>query len=247
MVPRDRWERVQRRLAQNIALSPRNEKHAYLLKGFVRCGGCGRPYVGEPGHGKFFYRCVARCKAVRTIREETLNQAVKEAVQRTILNPEMILGPLRELDAAEASDKARLDKLAIEIEQEIRMLDAEEERILDAYRTEIISPAQLGQQLQKLKSRRAAVKAQQFEMQPRSSTPPEQVEAAVKDYCGEAAHNLASFTGNQWCEFLRTIIETVVFCGDTITIRGRIPLGAGQPAPRLDIRASVPFGGGARQ
>jgi site-specific DNA recombinase len=148
IVPRDRWERVQQRLAQNIALSPRNEKHAYLLKGLVRCGGCGRPYVGEPSHGKFYYRCVARCKAVRSIREETLNQAVKEAVQRTILQPEVILKPLRELDAADVSDKSRLDKLAIEIEQEIRMIEAEEERILDAYRTEIISPAQLGQQLQ---------------------------------------------------------------------------------------------------
>jgi hypothetical protein len=60
----------------------------------------------------------------------------------------VILKPLRELDAADVSDKSRLDKLAIEIEQEIRMIEAEEERILDAYRTEIISPAQLGQQLQ---------------------------------------------------------------------------------------------------
>jgi site-specific DNA recombinase len=246
MVPRDRWERVQQRLAQNIALSPRNEKHAYLLKGLVRCGGCGRPYVGEPGHGKFFYRCVARCKAVRTIREEALNQAVKEAVQRIILKPEMILGPLRELDAAAASDKARLDKLAIEIEREIGMIDAEEERILEAYRTEIISPAQLGQQLQKLKSRRAAVEAQRLEMQPTSSGSPEQVEAAVNDYCGEAAQNLANFTGNQWREFLRTIIETIVFCGDTITIRGKIPLGAEQPTPKFDIRTEVPIAGAAR-
>jgi hypothetical protein len=82
-------------------------------------------------------------------------------------------------------------------------------------------------------------------MQPRSSIPPEQVEAAVKDYCGEAAHNLDSFTGNQWAEFLRTIIETILFSGDTITIRGKIPLGAEQPIPKFDIRAAVPIGGGA--
>ena len=149
-------------------------------------------------------------------------------------------------DAAAASDKARLDKLAIEIEQEVGMIDAEEERILDAYRTEIISPAQLGQQLQKLKSRRAAVEAQRLEMQPTSSGSPEQVEAAVKDYCREAAHNLAGFTGNQWREFLRTIIETIVFCGDTITIRGKIPLSAEQLTPKFDIRTELPIAGAAR-
>jgi len=246
MVPRDQWERVQRRLAQNLALSPRNEKHAYLLKGLVRCGGCGRPYVGEPCHRKFYYRCIARCKVVRAIREEALNQAVKEAVQRIILKPEVILGPLRQLDAAAASDKARLGRLAVEIEQEIGIIDAEEERILEAYRTEIISPAQLGQQLQKLKSRRAAVEAQRLEMQPTSSGSPERIEAEVKDYCGEAAHNLAGFTGDQWREFLRTIIERIVFCGDTITIRWKIPVVAEQPTPRFDIRTEVPIAGTAR-
>ena len=35
IVPRDRWERVQQQLDRNIAFSPRNEKHAYLLKGLV--------------------------------------------------------------------------------------------------------------------------------------------------------------------------------------------------------------------
>ncbi len=246
MVPRDRWERVQQRLAQNLALSPRNEKHAYLLKGLVRCGGCGRPYVGEPGHGKFYYRCIARCKAVCTIREEALSQAVKEAVRRVILKPDMILGPLRELDAAAASDKARLDRLAAEIEQEIGIIDAEEERILEAYRTEIISPAQLGQQLQKLRSRRAVVEAQRLEMQPTSLASPERIEAEVKDYCGEAARNLAGFTEDQWREFLRTIIDRIVFCGDTATILGKIPLAAEQPIPKFDVRTEVPVGGTAR-
>jgi hypothetical protein len=32
----DHWERVQTRINQNIAFSPRNEKHPYLLKGLVK-------------------------------------------------------------------------------------------------------------------------------------------------------------------------------------------------------------------
>src|ERR1035441_8010067 len=44
LVRRDSWERVQVRLKQNVAFSPRNEKHPYLLKGLVQCGGCGSRY-----------------------------------------------------------------------------------------------------------------------------------------------------------------------------------------------------------
>src|SRR5258708_17557445 len=67
IVPRDRWERVQRRIASNITFSPRNEKHSYLLKGLVRCGGCGARYVGDPCHGRYYYRCLKRCKKVPSI------------------------------------------------------------------------------------------------------------------------------------------------------------------------------------
>ncbi|MGI9071214.1 MAG: recombinase family protein [Bryobacteraceae bacterium] len=58
IVPRDRWERVQHQLTQNITFSPRNEKYTYLLKGLVRCGGCGSRYIGDPCHGKRYYRCI---------------------------------------------------------------------------------------------------------------------------------------------------------------------------------------------
>ena len=52
LVQRDRWERVQARVKQNVAFSPRNAKHPYLLKGLVQCGGCGSRYVGDSWHGR---------------------------------------------------------------------------------------------------------------------------------------------------------------------------------------------------
>jgi len=53
IVPRDRWNRVQEQLKRNITFSSRNGKHAYLLSGLIRCGGCGARYVGDPCHGRF--------------------------------------------------------------------------------------------------------------------------------------------------------------------------------------------------
>jgi hypothetical protein len=35
-------------------------KHAYVLRGMVRCGYCARKMEGTPKHGRQYYRCVAR-------------------------------------------------------------------------------------------------------------------------------------------------------------------------------------------
>jgi hypothetical protein len=82
LVHRDCWQRVQIRLKQNIAFSPRNEKHQYLLKGLVQCGGCGSRFVGDHCHGRFYYRCSRRCNRLPAIREYRLDRLVVEAAQR---------------------------------------------------------------------------------------------------------------------------------------------------------------------
>jgi site-specific DNA recombinase len=84
VVPRDRWERVQVRLKQNIAFSPRNEKHPFLLKGLIQCGGCGSRYVGDSWHGRAYYRCGGRCKRFPAIRERQLERLVVKALERTV-------------------------------------------------------------------------------------------------------------------------------------------------------------------
>jgi site-specific DNA recombinase len=243
IIPRDRWERVQQQLARNISFSPRNEKHAYLLKSLVRCGGCEASYVGEPCHGKFYYRCIRRCKKVRTVREEELNDAVKNAVRNLILNPDVILEPIRKLDRAEAFERAQQEKIASEIDRKAKQIEAEEQRILDAYRTGMISPAQLGQQLERLKARRTGLELERTVLQPKDSVPPEQVEVEVKDYCAEAAKNLAAFTEEEWREFLRVIVKKIIFRGDSITIQARIPIRAGESTSGCDISMDAPVTG----
>ncbi len=224
LVPHERWERVQEQLKRNYSFSPRNEKHAYLLKGLVKCGACGARYVGNPCHGKFYYRCIAHCKRMPSIRELTLDEAVKRSVENVILNPSTIMAPYRQLEKADATERKQREETAPMIESELKRLDTEEERVLEAYRTGIISPAQLGQQLEKIKTRRTALQVQGSELQPKQPVLAEQVERAVTDYCAEAAKNLANFSHEQWREFLRIIIKQVVFRGNEITIQGQIPL-----------------------
>jgi site-specific DNA recombinase len=241
IVPRDCWERVQRQLERNFAFSPRNEKHIYLLKGLVRCGGCGGRYVGDPCHGTFYYRCIARCKKLPSITEHLLNDAIKNAVKKIILDPSTILEPLRKLDEAEQRDSKQRQNTSHQIESEAKRLDIEEQRLLDAYRTNIISPAQLGQQLESLKSRRATLELERSALKDRDSIPAEQIEKAVVDYCADAARRISNLSDDKWQELLRTIIENITFCGDHISIRGRIPIHGGAPTAGAALKMSVPL------
>jgi site-specific DNA recombinase len=242
LVPRDRWERVQAQLSRNIAFSPRNEKHNYLLKGLIRCGACGARYTGDPGHGKFYYRCIRRCKKMPSIVESRLNDAVKSAVREAMLNPAVILDPLRKLNEAAAHEANDRRQIARAAELEARRLDGEEERIFDAYRAEMISPAQLGQQLEKLKVRRVALDQQRTAVQPQASIPSEQIDKTVTEYCAEAAQNLATFNDERWREFLRTIIQTIVFNGDHIRIQGQISFGGPSGVSGAEMRLETELG-----
>jgi site-specific DNA recombinase len=238
IVPRERWTRVQQQLDRNIAFSPRNEKHAYLLKGLVQCGACGARYVGEPCHGKFYYRCMARCKRMPTMRENVLDEAVTRAVERLVLSPSVILEPLKRLDSAEVREGKLREDAAGDVEHELQRLETEEGRVLDAYRKELISPTQLGQQLEKLKAERAVIELRRAQALQEPPVSRADIEKEVIDYCAQAAKNLAAFTPERWRTFLQTIIHTVVFHGTHIRIKGRIPVS---PVPDAEPLLSEPM------
>lgn len=241
IVARPRWERVQAQLDKNTAFSPRNEKHSYLLKGLVRCGACGARFVGDPCHGKFYYRCMARCKKIRTIREEVLNAVVQNSVASLMSSPDVILEPLRQLHEANASKITEQKKLARELEQEERRLNEEERRLFEAYRRGIISPTQLGRELEAVSSRRTVMHSvRSKEVNP--LMPIDQTETTVNEFCAEVAQKLATFTTDEWRQFLRTLIQTIVFEGECVRIQGRVPIaGQKRSGEGIDFANSCPI------
>lgn len=151
------WVRVQQQLKRNVAFSPRNERHSYLLKSLVQCGACGGRYVGEPCHGKFYYRCLRRCKRCPTIRENALDNAVWTAVCEAILKPEIIADQI-EQGRRELLEQAQTTAtVSAEIDIALEQIAAEETRLIEAYRLGALSPAQLGAELEKLNQRRRSI------------------------------------------------------------------------------------------
>jgi site-specific DNA recombinase len=116
LVSKDRWARVQKLLKRNICFSPRNEKHFYLLKGLIRCGGCGRRYVGDNWHGRFYYRCSTRCKLLPAVRDYRLDNIVVDAVEALATEHPATGQPLRQgdLKSLAAEERRKILRLLIQ-------------------------------------------------------------------------------------------------------------------------------------
>jgi site-specific DNA recombinase len=243
IVEQYRWERVQTQVTQNTTFSLRNTKHAYLLKGLIRCGSCGASYMGDPNHGRFYYRCCARCRKYPAIREDLLNSTVWSAVEEAVLNPSIITDQLATVQKRATHKAEGLKTEGSEIDQALGQVQKEEERLLEAYRTEVLSPAQLGRELEKLTTRRVSLEARKAGLsgqQDKRQLP--LIRQSIIDYCRVAAERLRSFTFEERQRFLRLLINEIVFQGDQITIRGVIPISPSREAdePKRAVRTSQP-------
>jgi hypothetical protein len=163
-----------------------------------------------------------------SVVEHLLDTAVMEAVREVVIQPQVILEPLRQLQHADVRERRQRVHAARSRQTILARLKAEEERVLEAYRTSIITPGQLGQQLEAIKTKRAGLENQNGEISEQPALPIVDADRAISEYCAQAANNLASYTHEQWRNFLRVIITNITFRGKQINIQGRILVeGAG--------------------
>jgi site-specific DNA recombinase len=226
LIDQGQWERVQQQVNRNITFSPRNSKHQYFLKGLVQCGGCGARYVGDPCHGKYYYRCLSRCKKQPTIREEILDGVVWDAIKEIILNPNLIAGQLDKLQKRRAEEAEKVKVETKETNHILKDIEMEEARIIEAYRKSIITPAQLGRELEQINIRKASLEMRSESLAGKSASPPPSViRRSVSEFCREVAGKLESFSFEERQQFLRLLVEDIVYEGKRVRIKGIVPIG----------------------
>jgi len=224
LIERDQWQRVQQQITRNITFADRNSKHEYLLKGLVRCGGCGARYVGDPCHGVYYYRCLARCKKLRTIREDRLDGPVWSAIEEAILNPELIAEQIEKLQARRVADAGRFKSEDAEIEGAFGELQSEESRVLEVYRKGIITPEHLRTELEQLNARRTALETRRAAVSQSAIETPTNVKRSVFDWCRFVAGRLNELSKQQRQQFLRLLVNEILFEGNQVRIRCVIPM-----------------------
>lgn len=224
IIDRAQWERVQSQINRNRVFSARNARHTYLLKGLVQCGGCRARYVGDPNHGKYYYRCHRRCKRYPAVREEVLSQTVWEAVEEVILHPSILIRQA-EQRAQEVTVKARhSESEQNEITLGLEKLDDEERRILEAYRIGILTPVILGREIKQLKARRSVLVQRLAELKTHSRQGNlTDIRRTISNFCQKAVKRLSELTVVERQRFLQLLIEVVIFRGNEIVIKGIIP------------------------
>jgi|HubBroStandDraft_4_1064222.scaffolds.fasta_scaffold05706_5 site-specific DNA recombinase len=216
------WRQVQGRLDRNVAFSPRNTKHAYFLKGLVRCGGCRGAYVGDPSHGKFAYRCSKRCQKSPSIKDKYLDETVWNALSEAILNPNLILDAVTAINSRSkvmGTDREMSN-------QSLNQIETEESQLLQSYRIGSLSPEQLTQELQSLRLRREQLQTASPQENEIAVPAKPFLRRSLEEYCHAIAKKLEILDWQQRQQVTRSLVRRVVFNGEQVKITGILPLSS---------------------
>ncbi len=136
------FEAAQRILQQNFAWSLRNCKRDYLLRGFIRCGRCGRLYCGvTPSDRKasyYVHRTNDTCHAHRINREE-IEALVWKDILYYVEHPEAVLEKLATGIRVEEENRVPLEREFGGIEETINARMDERRRVISLVRHGTIS------------------------------------------------------------------------------------------------------------
>jgi site-specific DNA recombinase len=227
------FERACEQLRRNAAMSSgRNIKYFYLLRGLLRCGICGRKYVGVPGHGRRYYRCQGRdrlygsnrCK-VGLLHADRIEDFIWRTIVRILKDPDLLSKKLRE-HASElvtgmtdvSSEVARLERCLAEVERQ-------EARALEAYLQESLQLPLLKSKLEELTSRKSALagalaKAKEEEGAYKSEVSKER---QIADFCRLALRGIGNLKNEGRQRLLRSVIDEIRVTGKEVEIRGILP------------------------
>lgn len=123
--------------------------------------------------------------------------------------------------SAEARRRAADDERA-GLTAALRQAEAEEARLLDAYRRGIISAAQLGEQLTPLNERLGALRAQ-VKTDSVQDPPPASADGRAAELRGLVGQRMSDLSVEKRQRVLRALVRTITFCGDTVRIEGVAP------------------------
>ena len=69
---------------------PKVSQHRHVFMGLFRCASCGGPLVPERQRKNVYYRCHKQTCAMTTLREDRLNEAIRQELNRLQLTPKSI-------------------------------------------------------------------------------------------------------------------------------------------------------------
>ncbi|MCB4792206.1 MAG: recombinase family protein [Elusimicrobia bacterium] len=178
IVSEEEYNLAHKLLKERRIYSKRNVKYDYLLQGLIKCGACGSKISGTSDSSlptmingrqygpyfKLYYRCNHYSKNLfekkiscdlRWIQSELIDGAVWNKADIILNNPEIIRKAV-ERERESMPERDVLQKSLKKNEDALKRLCREEERIIEAYRRNIISIEQLDQQISDIRLKKEA-------------------------------------------------------------------------------------------
>ncbi|HUT73597.1 MAG TPA: recombinase family protein, partial [Armatimonadota bacterium] len=250
MIDRETYDRAQAILQRNAHLATRNNKrHPYLLRGLVKCGTCGKPYIGGCIGGYTYYSCTRGphrtldCKS-RYVRTDRIEPSTWESIRRLLDDPDLILEQFEKHTASHAATRAHAQAKHAKLERQLKDADAEEMRVVRLYREEKISDALLDAQLKEISAKRDNLKTQIAALTPALDAPEltEGTRQAVRTFTEDLRRGLDAATFEEKRKILLLLVDRIEINADAKsgTLYGVIPLPKqDSTALRLSYRASA--------
>lgn len=156
----DLWDRVQRRLRDNLVLATRNSDRDYLLRGLLECGTCGAGYVGshESRRNLTYYRCNRKVtdrgveRRCPMLRQDIVEPAIWRRAVSVLLDPDPELLRLASRLEAEAAGVALDSERQERAERALAALQVQRDRLFALYRRSAIDDGALDRQLAEIEA-----------------------------------------------------------------------------------------------
>ncbi len=234
IIDRRTWQLAQAQVKRNSELSSRNVKYRYLLQGLVFCGDCGSRYMGVPYHEALFYRCSNRQRNFPlprdcergSIRATKLESAVWDSICEAMKDPKLLMTQFEKLGTKRADRRDALKGKIGKIESRISKVKNEEDRMLDAYTAGAVTLEQLRGQMDRIRQNKHQLEEEKKRLiDERNEHGSRAVkERGVKEFCELVEERLDSFGFQEKQKFLRLLINKVSLEGDSVRIKGAIPV-----------------------
>jgi site-specific DNA recombinase len=173
------WKKAQKTLQDNFLFGMRSARNQYLLRGLIKCGVCGRTYIGVAatrpnGKREFYYRCngahspsiyagVGRCQA-KAVRGDQLEQQVWSDVESFLRNPEPVLQQLHAKLESDAQGSDQTRKQVARLEGLLAQKATERSRVVGLYRRGRLTDSDLDAQMDEIGKEETALAAQIAEL-----------------------------------------------------------------------------------
>jgi site-specific DNA recombinase len=232
IVSEDDFQKAKSLRQLNQRFAARNLRHNYLLRGLIRCGICGRAFIGSSvkrSYGFYtYYQCSSQSAGARrqhcgnkTVRGFEIEERVRRDLADFAANPGPVIEELeialREREGSHSNVEQQQRKVAADLKGK----ETERARVLNFARKGIISESEAERELRQLQAEVDALQAESVRLSDRQAREREAETylRSVGSLLHQFASDLTDISEEKYTLYVRQLVSQVVV--NTVEMEGK--------------------------